>query len=506
MKIFYKPQLKYFISDILMLTFWVFIVLALFPFTTTTPFAKYLIPSIFYIVTWGVWSYLMGRYQSLRKQLFYQSTRKLFRTSLLVVFVFHFLILIYYFNVYSHKFLYLIATGEFIANYVFLSVYFYFRYAIKYEEDSKNELNTEKTITGQNTFTIDEKSIKTFLETIKNNSGEKVLNFLQKHIKFDDGKSMVFSASSQENMFQLEQNQCSTIVQLEKLNQIKGINKMLSAANNALPDNGLFVCNFQTKSTYKCNQLKKHSKGINYLFYSFDFLFKRILPKLTITRWYYYIFTGCKYRVLSKAEVLGRLYYCGFKIEFEKKIGNSSYIFARKTYNVEHLEHRNYGPLIRLKRLGKDSKSFYVYKMRTMHPYSEFLQAYIYEKNSLKEGGKFNKDIRITTLGKFMRKFWLDEFPMIINLFKGEMKLVGVRPLSNQYFSLYNKELQEKRVKFKPGLLPPFYADMPKTLDEIQASEMKYLSRCEEKSTLSTDITYLFLILKNIFFKNARSA
>ncbi|MDD3321872.1 MAG: sugar transferase [Paludibacter sp.] len=414
--------------------------------------------------------------------------------------------MIYYFNVYSHKFLYLIATGEFIANYLFLTVYFYYRYAIKYEEESNNALSSEQTISKQNTYINDEKSIQSSFETINKYSGVNVLNFLQKHIKFDDGNSMVLSDFCEESMLQLGQSQCSTIIQLEKLNQIKGINKMLSAANNTLPDSGLFVCNFQTKSTYKCNQLKKYSKGINYLFYSFDFLFKRIFPKLLITRWFYYIFSGCKYRVLSKAEVMGRLYYCGFKIELEKKIGNSTYIFARKIYNVEHLEQRTYGPLIRLKRLGKDSKIFYVYKMRTMHPYSEFLQAYIYEKNSLQEGGKFNKDIRITTLGKFMRKFWLDEFPMIINLFKGEMKLVGVRPLSNQYFSLYNKELQEKRVKFKPGLLPPFYADMPKTLAEIQASEMKYLSRCEEKNTLSTDISYLFLILKNILLKNARSA
>jgi lipopolysaccharide/colanic/teichoic acid biosynthesis glycosyltransferase len=109
-------------------------------------------------------------------------------------------------------------------------------------------------------------------------------------------------------------------------------------------------------------------------------------------------------------------------------------------------------------------------------------------------------------MGKFMRKFWLDELPMIINLLKGEMKLVGVRPLSAHYFSLYNKELQEKRVKFKPGLLPPFYADMPKTLDEIQASEMKYLTLCENNSELRTDLLYFGLIFKNIFIRKARSA
>jgi lipopolysaccharide/colanic/teichoic acid biosynthesis glycosyltransferase len=133
------------------------------------------------------------------------------------------------------------------------------------------------------------------------------------------------------------------------------------------------------------------------------------------------------------------------------------------------------------------------------------LQAYIHDRHSLKEGGKFNKDIRVTTTGRFLRKYWLDELPMILNLIKGEMKIVGVRPLSSHYFSLYSKELQEKRVKYKPGLLPPFYADMPRTLEEIQASEMKYLLSCEKSGIFMTDLKYMFLILKSILVHKARS-
>jgi len=105
-----------------------------------------------------------------------------------------------------------------------------------------------------------------------------------------------------------------------------------------------------------------------------------------------------------------------------------------------------------------------------------------------------------------MRKYWIDELPMLINLIRGEMKLVGVRPLSRHYFNLYSKELQEKRVNYKPGLLPPFYADMPQTLAEIQRSEMNYLLACETKGVFKTDLRYLILILKNILIKNARSS
>jgi lipopolysaccharide/colanic/teichoic acid biosynthesis glycosyltransferase len=104
-----------------------------------------------------------------------------------------------------------------------------------------------------------------------------------------------------------------------------------------------------------------------------------------------------------------------------------------------------------------------------------------------------------------MRRCWLDELPMILNLLKGDMKLVGVRPLSKHYFSLYSPELQALRTKVKPGLLPPFYADMPKTLDEIQASELKYLNMCIKRGALITDTIYLWKIFVNIVFKRARS-
>ncbi len=91
-----------------------------------------------------------------------------------------------------------------------------------------------------------------------------------------------------------------------------------------------------------------------------------------------------------------------------------------------------------------------------MHPpYSEYIQQFVYEKNRLEKGGKFKDDFRVTTLGKFLRKFWLDELPMLINVLKGDIKIVGVRPLSSHYYNLYSEELKQYRIKFKPGLIPP---------------------------------------------------
>jgi lipopolysaccharide/colanic/teichoic acid biosynthesis glycosyltransferase len=154
--------------------------------------------------------------------------------------------------------------------------------------------------------------------------------------------------------------------------------------------------------------------------------------------------------------------------------------------------------------VGKNGKIIYVYKMRTMHPYSEYLQDYIYKTNDLEAGGKFKNDFRVSTTGRIMRKLWLDELPMLINLLRGDLKLVGVRPLSRHYFELYSDELKAKRIKTRPGLVPPFYADMPKTLEEIQASENKYLDAYLRRPFL-TDWRYFWKAFYNIVVKKARS-
>jgi hypothetical protein len=79
-----------------------------------------------------------------------------------------------------------------------------------------------------------------------------------------------------------------------------------------------------------------------------------------------------------------------------------------------------------------------------------------------------------------------------------------VRPLSLHYFNLYSKELQKRRIKYKPGLIPPFYADKPETLEEIMSSEIKYLD-AYDKHPFFTDFKYFFRAIFNIIFKKYRS-
>lgn len=352
---------------------------------------------------------------------------------------------------------------------------------------------------------IAESDKKALQEGILDFAEEKVLRYVEKNINLYSTNTFTLRSTDIYNIKKLPSYRFDAIVNFMPLNQIRGVNKLFTTVNDKLPDNGIWICCYEPQSVTKRNILKRFPPMIGWMYYIAFFCYKRVLPKLFMTSRLYFDITEGKNRVLSKAEVMGRLCYCGFEIIDERKKGDLNYVVARRKFRPEITARRLYGILVKLKRVGKNGRLFKVYKFRTMHPYSEFLQAYIYERYSLQEGGKFNHDIRVTTLGKFMRKYWMDELPMLINWLKGDMKLVGVRPISQHYFSLYSKELQEQRTHHKPGLLPPFYADMPKTLDEIQESEIRYLTMCEQRGTLLTDFVYFWKIVGTIVFKRSRS-
>ena len=138
-----------------------------------------------------------------------------------------------------------------------------------------------------------------------------------------------------------------------------------------------------------------------------------------------------------------------------------------------------------------------------MHPYSEYIQDYIYESQGMKKSGKFENDFRLTGWGKWFRRLWIDELPQLINWLKGDLTLVGVRVLSEHYFNLYPEDLQKLRTQFKPGIIPPYYADMPDSFEEIVESERNYLEKKRENNMI-TDFVYFFKVFNNIIFHNAR--
>jgi lipopolysaccharide/colanic/teichoic acid biosynthesis glycosyltransferase len=374
----------------------------------------------------------------------------------------------------------------------------------KYRKPSEYELVNNINDNGNHRETASEVN-PGIISAIENESGPEMAKAIIKMTGSKlSGQTAVLSTTTAFNIVSLPEDKYTYIINLHKINDIRQLDNFIDAVNRKLEPKGYFFCCVETKDQRKKRVLRKFPSVLNYIFYSFDFIVKRILPKLTITRPLYMILTHGNNAVISRAEALGRLCRGGFRIRQESFLGDHLCIEAKKISDPLPSNGYYYGPIIALPRIGKNGETIKVYKLRTMHPYSEYIQDYVYRVHDLQDGGKFKDDFRITSWGSVCRKIWFDELPTFINLLEGNMKLVGVRPLSKQYFELYDTEIRERRTKYKPGLVPPYYADMPADLESIQASELKYLDSYDKHPFL-TDVKYFFKSWWNIIFHHARS-
>ena len=104
-------------------------------------------------------------------------------------------------------------------------------------------------------------------------------------------------------------------------------------------------------------------------------------------------------------------------------------------------------------RIGQNKRRFPMFKFRTMVEGAEKMMAQVEQLNEA-EGPIFKiaRDPRVTRVGQLLRKTSLDELPQIFNIIRGEMSLVGPRPMSIRDVSLFDQGIQRKRFSVKPGL------------------------------------------------------
>ena len=335
---------------------------------------------------------------------------------------------------------------------------------------------------------------------------EFLLKNIKNHVSLEKINYCLVETTQPENIQPISKKiNLGCVINLEKVNNIRRINKFHEEVNNNLDYGGYYISCAETIEQRQNKFRENIYFGFKNAFLLVDFIFKRVLPKLPLTKQIYFALTRGHNRVISKAETLGRLSSCGFKILNYFDYKNKMYIIAKKNNLPLFSKNPSYGPLISLDRLGYKKNIFKIYKFRTMHPYSEFIQAEVFNENNLNERGKLYNDFRLTSWGKFLRKYWIDELPQLYNLFRGDIVLIGPRALSKHYFSLYPKELQKLRTSVRPGLIPPYYADMPKNFNEIIESEKLFLIQ-KKKSPIMTSIKYFFISIFNIIVKGARSS
>jgi len=208
---------------------------------------------------------------------------------------------------------------------------------------------------------------------------------------------------------------------------------------------------------------------------------------------------------LDESIYYGYFAYHGFKIRYFIEYTKKTIVDIIKSKNIPLIFDKKYSMFIKLPRTGKNGKRIFVYKLRTMQPYSEYIQDFVIEKNGFNNDGTIKNDFRITKFGMFLRRYWLDELPMLFNLFNGNLKLIGFRPLSDTMLNAYPKDFVQERNQYKPGLIPPYYIDRPDGFSELIESEKRYIDKYKKRGFI-TDVIYFCKFLNAIFFRGVRSS
>lgn len=157
------------------------------------------------------------------------------------------------------------------------------------------------------------------------------------------------------------------------------------------------------------------------------------------------------------------------------------------------------GPVFfKQRRIGLNGKPLYIYKFRTMVTNAEDLIASFTpeQKKEWEESYKLKDDPRITRVGKILRKTSLDELPQLINIIKGEMSIIGPRPVVEEELSWYGNDV-DLVLSVKPGLTGWWAVN--------GRSEVPYPKRCDlelyyvKNASLALDVRILLGTLKVVF-------
>lgn len=153
-------------------------------------------------------------------------------------------------------------------------------------------------------------------------------------------------------------------------------------------------------------------------------------------------------------------------------------------------------------RIGRDGKPFSLYKFRSMKPGADKLENFLTPEQLeiYKREYKLDPDPRITSIGKFLRKSSLDELPQLWNILRGDMSLVGPRPLLRPELDTnYTPEEQEKLLSMRPGLTGYWQAmsrnESTYQTGERQRQELYYIGRV----SLGMDLRILIMTVKRVF-------
>lgn len=155
-----------------------------------------------------------------------------------------------------------------------------------------------------------------------------------------------------------------------------------------------------------------------------------------------------------------------------------------------HFANKGAGAFFTQERPGKNGKIFKVIKYKTMTDERDV------------NGNLLPDADRLTPVGKFVRSTSIDELPQLINVLKGDMALIGPRPLLPQYLSLYSKE-QARRHEVRPGITGWAQVNGRNAISWTKKFELDvwYVDHC----SFGLDLKIIFLTIKKVFIREGIS-
>lgn len=151
-----------------------------------------------------------------------------------------------------------------------------------------------------------------------------------------------------------------------------------------------------------------------------------------------------------------------------------------------HFANKGAGAFFFQERLGKDERIFRIIKFKTMTDARDV------------KGQLLPDELRLTKIGKYVRSTSIDELPQLLNVVKGDMSLIGPRPLLVQYLPLYNKE-QRRRHEVRPGISGWAQCHGRNAISWTEKFKLDvwYVNHC----TLWTDIRVVLITIKNVLMQ-----
>jgi len=155
-------------------------------------------------------------------------------------------------------------------------------------------------------------------------------------------------------------------------------------------------------------------------------------------------------------------------------------------------------------RIGLNKRLFRLYKFRTMVEDAEQQQAKLEDLNEVMGAAfKIENDPRVTEIGRILRKTSIDEFPQLINVLKGDMSLVGPRPLPIRDYNNFNKDWQRRRFSVRPGITCLWQVNGRHAIpfDKWMELDLKYI----DQWNLLLDLTILFKTISAVLKRTGAS-